>query len=343
MTEPCNRSAEERSAAPRAAPAAPAVSIEIALATYRSERFLRELLDSLFAQTVQDFTLLVADDGSEDATVEILEDYSRRHRGCIRIVARDRQPGGALGNFARLIEHASADYLFLCDHDDVWLPDKIARSLARMSALVQTHGEATPLLVHTDLIVVDEKLQVLGPSLFRYSNIDPGRNGLTRLLTANVATGCTIVVNRALYEKARPVPPEAMMHDHWLALVAATLGAIAYLDEPTILYRQHEGNVIGAQSGGTASLVQRVRQTLFSDDRQRVMRRYSRQAAALLRRYGSEMSGDARRTTATLAEIWSVSRWRRFGRLRRSGLGLSGFARNAALLIVLSRRIADKD
>lgn len=316
-------------------------SIEVALATAQSERFLRELLDSLFAQTEQGFTLLVSDDGSGDATMEILEEYSRRHPGRIRIVARDRQPHGAAGNFSRLLDHARADYLLLCDHDDVWLPNKIALSRERMAELEAARGAAVPLLVHTDLVVVDERLEVIEPSMAKYWQASPPRSDLTSLLTANVATGCTIIMNRALYEKARPIPPEAMMHDHWLALVAAALGAIAYVDEAPILYRQHGGNLIGAPTRGTASLLQRIRNTLVGAERQKVMRRYSRQAAALLRRYRDEMSGDKRLATETLAEIWSVSRWRRFARLWRSGARLSGFARNVALFIVVTRGYAE--
>lgn len=318
-----------------------APAIEVALATAQSARFLRELLDSLFAQTEQGFTLLVSDDGSRDSTMDILEEYSRRYPGRIRIVARDRQPHGAAGNFSRLLDHASADYLLLCDHDDVWLPNKIALSRERMAALEAARGAAVPLLVHTDLVVVDEQLGVIEPSMSKYWQASPPRSDLTSLLTANVATGCTIIMNRALYEKARPIPPEAMMHDHWLALVASALGAIAYVDEAPILYRQHGGNLIGAPTRGTASLLQRIRNTLVGAERQRVMRRYSRQAAALLRRYRDEMSGDKRRATETLAEIWSVSRWRRFARLWRSGARLSGFARNVALFIVVTRRYPD--
>ncbi|QAY77676.1 glycosyltransferase family 2 protein [Sphingosinicella sp. BN140058] len=330
----------------RSAPAAPTTSrtpvIEVALATWQGERFLAEQLDSLFAQTDQNFTLLVADDGSRDATVAILEDYSARYPNRIRVVERAKQSSGALGNFARLIDRASADYLMFCDHDDIWLPNKIALTRQRMSELEDLHGKATPLLVHTDLAVVDEHLQVIGPSFFRYSRIDPSRNGVVGLLTANVATGCTILANRALYEKARPIAPEAMMHDHWLALVAANFGVISWVDEPTILYRQHGRNAIGAKSGGTASLIHRVTQTLFSDDRERVMRRYSGQAAAFLARYGDEMTPAARRATEALATIWSTSRWRRFGRLRRNGLGLSGFVRNAALFVVVTRSKGDR-
>lgn len=317
-------------------------SIEIALATHESARFLRPLLDSLFSQTEQGFTLLVADDGSRDATMTIIDEYAERYEGRIRIIARERQPGGALGNFSRLIGHASADYLFLCDHDDVWDSNKIALSLARMVELVRAHGEAVPLLVHTDLTVVDEDLRLLGPSFFEYQNLRPERTGLAALLTANIATGCTIIVNKALYKKASPIPSAAVMHDHWLALVASAFGVIACVRQPSILYRQHGGNVIGARRSSTASILQRVRLTLFSDNRQREIHHYSRQAAALLERYGSEMAPEHQSVTRVLAEIWSVSRWRRFTRLRSSGLGPIGLLRSIGLFIVMSRKFSDQ-
>ena len=325
-----------------AGPAARRPSIEIALATYESSPYLADLLDSLFAQSQQDFTLLVRDDGSTDATIAIVEDYAARHPGRIRIVGRGPRLR-PLGNFARLIDQASADYLMLCDHDDVWAPDKIALSLARMKEMESVHGGATPLLVHGDLKVVDGELREISPSLFHYSGIDPTRNQLRSLLTANVVTGCTLLVNRALYEKARPVAPEAMMHDHWFALVAATDGAISCIREPTILYRQHGANVIGARSGRGVSLLQRVGLTLFGRDRQRVMRRYSRQAAALLARYGDKMRPEDRQATEVLATIWSIHRWRRFAALRRSGLGMTGFVRNAAFFVVVTRDSPDHE
>lgn len=320
-----------------------AVSIEVALATYNSAPFLPELLDSLFAQTNQQFTLIAADDGSSDGTLDILARYASRYPGRIILLPRNTRPIGARGNFARLIDHAAADFLLPCDHDDVWLPNKIDLTLKRMLALEAAHSPETPLLVHTDLIVVGPELEVLGPSFFRYADIDPARNDLASLLTANVVTGCAAMANRALYERARPIPPVALMHDHWLALVAATFGAIAAIDEPTILYRQHGGNTIGAWGMGRALLIRRIGETLFSDSKRKVMMGYSRQAAALLARFGEQMSADARRRSGTLADLWSFSRWRRFALLRRSGMGLRGFVRSVALFIVVTRRGRGKE
>ncbi|MBC7851881.1 MAG: glycosyltransferase family 2 protein [Pirellulaceae bacterium] len=311
-------------------------SVEIALATYNSETYLAELLNSLFAQTSQQFMLIVSDDGSSDSTLDILHSFGRREPGRIRVLPPTVRRLGPIGNFSRLLDHASADYLLLCDHDDVWLPNKLALSIERMVALEAVHPEHTSLLVHTDLVVVGPKLEVLSTSCFRYSNVDPRRSDLTSLLTANIATGCASLINRALYQRARPIPPQAMMHDHWLALVAAALGAISFIDQPTILYRQHGSNLIGVEKKG-GPLIRRVARTLFGDEQRRMMIRYSRQAAALLRRCGGEMSADARRRTETLANLWTLSRWRRLVLLRQSGLRLQGFVRNVALLIVVFR------
>jgi glycosyltransferase involved in cell wall biosynthesis len=312
-------------------------TIEVALATYNSEPFLEALLDSLFAQSRQDFTLVVADDDSSDSTPDIIATYSENYPGRIRVVPRDGRHRGVIGNFDRVLAHSSADYIFLCDHDDVWLPHKIERTLEAMHVLEARHGPEAPLLVHTDLVVTDAELRVINKSLIDYSGIDPRRSDPVRLLLANVVTGCTTLLNRALCLQARPIPGNAMMHDHWLALVAATTGAIGYVDERTILYRQHGGNTLGANGRRTAAFLQRAYGTLVSRERERVLKRYSRQAALLLERLGEDMSPHHRAAAETLARLWDMSRLGRFLALRRCGLGLEGLARNVALFIVVTR------
>lgn len=317
--------------------------IEVALATCDSENFLPPLLDSLFAQTCQEFAILVADDASTDRTLDIVDGYSARNPGRIRVVARRERRLGPLGNFAGLFDCARADYVMPCDHDDVWLPGKIAMTLDRMRALERDRPPGTPLLVHTDLTVVDADLQVLQPSFFRFSGVDPAQNGVLDLLCRNVATGCAMMVNRPLYTRARPIPAEAVMHDHWLALIAAATGAISYIQESTILYRQHAGNAIGARPAGTVSVLEGMRETLFTDGRQRVLLSYSQQAAALLDAVGGELDGEARQAAEALATLWSTRAWRRFSHLRRVGIGLGGVGfigvlRTIALWITVTRR-----
>ena len=314
------------------------VSIEVALATFNSARYLPELLDSLFGQTFQGFTLLVSDDRSSDSTLDIVSDYQRRYPGRIRVLDSAERTGGPLANFSRLIDHLDADYAFFCDHDDVWLPDKIALCLDEMRSLEARHGPSTPLLVHTDLTVVDADLEILSPSSFLYQNIDPTRTDLPSLLMVNTVSGCAAMANRPLYERARPVPSAAAMHDHWLALVAASVGRISCIEQSTVLYRQHGHNAIGATRWGAASVLDRIRQTLFEDTKKNLLQRFSMQAQALLSRCGDDLDAEQYRAVSALARLWSVNRTLRFILLWRHRVRLRGAIRNSALFLAVSGR-----
>jgi hypothetical protein len=311
-------------------------SIEIALAVFNGERFLDALLASLFAQNRTDFMVTVADDGSTDNSLEIVESCARSHPGRMRVLAHERRLGVA-ANFSRLLVEAEGDIVLLCDQDDVWLPDKIALTIGALDRLAAEWGADMPLLVHTDLCVVDEDLGMIAPSLAQYQRFHPERASLRQLLLGNVATGCTLAVNRALRDRALPVPAEASMHDHWLALVAAAIGKTAYVPRATALYRQHAGNVIGASGWTTHGVLRRIRQTLFEDTKRRVLKQYSAQARALLSRYRDEMGPRERDAAQAAAELWSrplaISAWA----LLRNRLGFPGIARRLAILVTIMR------
>jgi len=143
---------------------------------------------------------------------------------------------------------AGADYIMLTDQDDVWLPNKIHDQMALMEKMEKSNPE-TPILVHSDLEVVDESLKQIHPSLMRYQGIHhTDHHSLKTLLVQNFVTGCTCLANRALIELALPVPEGVMVHDWWLALCAAAAGQIGFLPEVTVQYRQHSDNVIAAKS-----------------------------------------------------------------------------------------------
>lgn len=313
------------------------IPVEVALATYNGERYLPALLDSLFAQTHRNFTIVASDDGSSDGTLGILEACSARHPGCIRIVRTGPPRLGVSGNFSSILPHLTAAHVLLCDQDDVWLPRKIELSLARLLAIEAAAPPGTPVLVHTDLAVVGEALEPVASSAMAYQEIDPSRAKFPLLLVSNVATGCTVGVNRALYRFAAPIPPEAMMHDHWFALVAAGFGRIGYVGEPTILYRQHSGNTIGARPWGVRGIVRKVGETLFSPAPRDVLARHSRQAAVFLDRYGDALQPHDRNAAAALARMQEVGGARRLWRLWRHGVRVAGVLRNAALMITAAR------
>ncbi|MEG0832387.1 MAG: glycosyltransferase family 2 protein [Oscillospiraceae bacterium] len=217
--------------------------VSVLLATCNSEKYLAELMDSILDGTYEDIKLYVRDDCSQDETRKIIASYDDLR---IESAVNPLPSGSAQNNFFRLLLNSEGDYLMFADADDVWKPDKVKRTLAKMQELERAYGRETPLLVHTDLCVVDEKLDVIAPSMWKYEKLSTQRHSLKNMLVQNVVTGCTMMVNRALADMVREQPAECVMHDWWLALVAAAFGKIDVVDEPLMLYRQHGSNQVGA-------------------------------------------------------------------------------------------------
>lgn len=218
----------------------------ILMGTYNGARYLREQIASIQAQTVSDWILLVRDDGSNDNSVEIIEELARRD-GRI-VLCRDELGNlGVTANFGQLLLLARArseHWIAFSDQDDVWFPDKLERSLA---VLQQNEAGNVPLLLHSDLQVVDAQLRELHPSFLAYQHLRHVDTApLRTLLVHNFVTGCTMVMNRPLLDRAIPVPGEAVLHDRWLAVCAAVWGRLVFLPQATLQYRQHGGNVRGA-------------------------------------------------------------------------------------------------
>jgi rhamnosyltransferase len=230
-------------------------NVAIVMATYNGAAHVEEQIRSLQAQDRSDWRLYVRDDGSSDATPALVAQLAE---GDPRItVLESRARLGVIGNFGALLSHAhrmGADYVFPSDQDDVWQPGKLSGALAVMAALEAEHGRDAPLLVHSDLAVVDDRLRPLHPSFLRYQGIaNEEADPLEVLLVQNYVTGCASLLNRPLLDLGLPIPESCIMHDWWLAQCAAARGAIGFIPAPTILYRQHGANQIGA-SGALGNL-----------------------------------------------------------------------------------------
>lgn len=214
--------------------------MNVLLATYNGSKFLREQLGSIEAQTLPIARITVRDDGSADGTVTLLEEWTAG-RPYIHLL-----PGPRLGvtkNFFSLLANQDDDseYFAFCDQDDVWLPGKIERAVASLRECSQEG----PLLYASRLEYVSEKLDHLG-----YSRI-PKRVGFANALVENVATGCTMVLNRSARDLiCERVPAQAMMHDWWSYLVVSAFGRVLYDEWPSVRYRQHGSN----HTGGTSSI-----------------------------------------------------------------------------------------
>jgi glycosyltransferase involved in cell wall biosynthesis len=298
--------------------------VGIVLATYNGAAHVEEQVRSVQAQDFSGWRLFARDDGSSDDTSARLARLAAQDPRITVLEAGERL--GVVGNFAALLAHArraGAEYVFPCDQDDVWLPAKVSRSLAVMAQLEAEHGRETPLLVHSDLAVVDEALRPLYPSFLRrqgirHQEVDP----LNVLLVQNFVTGCASLLNGALLDLALPVPERCIMHDWWIAQCAAARGAIGFIPEATILYRQHGTNQIGA-TGALGNL-----NVLDAAGRKRFVRSWKvgvqsvEQAGTLLERL-PERGGAAERVLDLLGAFARISGeppLRRVRILRRRGI-----------------------
>ncbi|WP_145112328.1 glycosyltransferase family 2 protein [Gimesia panareensis] len=218
----------------------------IVMSTYNGARYIEQQIESILDQTCESWNLLIRDDNSSDRTSEILSHYERDRLSIVK--SSDRQ--GVIQNFNQLLQLASdaeCPYVALSDQDDVWDREKLATQLSLMQQL-EAEQPDQPLLIHSDLEVVDQQLRQIAPSFMNYQGIQHETSDpLQVLLVQNFVTGCTVLVNRRLLELALPIPEETLMHDWWLALCAAAMGTIACVEAPLIRYRQHGRNEVGAK------------------------------------------------------------------------------------------------
>ena len=231
--------------------------IDIVLATYNGQDFLAEQIKSI--QTNVGYhkwvhKIIVTDDGSIDNTQNIVATLAEQDNKIIWIENTSGKKGPK-DNFAFGLSQSTADYIMLCDQDDIWLPHKIECSMQHLKQAESTLPPHTPLLIFSDKQIVDENLQQICNSYFKLKNISKEWHfKFNQLCQQNVISGCTTLFNRALIDKALPMPEKAYMHDWWLALVAHRCGEIVFIDQALIQYRQHHANVIGAKHRGLFSL-----------------------------------------------------------------------------------------
>ncbi|MCB0508744.1 MAG: glycosyltransferase family 2 protein [Bacteroidetes bacterium] len=220
-------------------------SVQILLATYNGEKFLRQQLDSLFQQTYSDFQVLIRDDGSTDQTLAIIQEYQAKNPGKIIFIKDENKNVGATQNFGILMQHANADYIFFCDQDDVWLPQKIELSLQTIKKLEE--DTTIPCMVYSDMKLMDENGNITQNSTWKQLKLHPKFFTLNRLLVQNIPHGCAIAINKKMLALARPLPKQAILHDHWIALLAASIGKHKAIETPLVLLRNHAQNVTRKQ------------------------------------------------------------------------------------------------
>lgn len=228
------------------------MTVDILMSTYNGEDWIDEQIGSILSQTYTDWHLHIRDDGSLDSTSEKLLSWQELYPDKITLYLE--QNIGTILSFSRLMALSKAPFIAFADQDDLFHPEK----LSKLIELAAPHKDK-PLLVHHDLKVVDRNLAEIHPSFVAMMGFNVKDHSFSRLLVQNVVTGCACLITRPL---AVAIPPEAVMHDHWLALMAAAYGRILYLDEPLTHYRQHGKNQLGAASPYSLSRLKKYTQSL---------------------------------------------------------------------------------
>lgn len=296
--------------------------IAILLSTYNGEKYLKAQLDSLFSQSYKNFKLIARDDGSSDKTLEILKSYD------IELLPSNENIG-VKSSFETLLKYASensdADYFMFCDQDDVWNQDKVKLTLQKIYEMEKLYKN-TPILVHTDLEVVDENLHTINPSFMKLQNLNEKKNGLNNLLIQNTITGCTAMINRDLAKLCLPMSSNAIVHDWWVGLVASYFGKIGYLQQSTIKYRQHTSNTIGAKGFDIGFVLKSISKKVS-------LGRNISQSKGFFQQFKNELDED---TIEMLQEFISLEQktwWQKRAVLLKYKLFKQGFIRNTGLFL----------
>ena len=224
--------------------------IAVIMSTYNGEKYLPQQLDSVLRQTLEDFILIIRDDGSSDGTVPLLRGYTDE-----RIVLLEGKNVGPCRSFALLLQEAArrgAQQVYFCDQDDVWLPDKLARLEPLAGLRIPQDGDFFP-----------------------------------KLLAQPYVFGCACGINRRLLELSLDLPDGIEMYDCWIALTAALLGKVEYLPEQTIQHHFHSSNATGR--AGQNSFLMRLKRVSRGFGTQRENTALRLRQVTLLRRQYAEL------------------------------------------------------
>jgi len=203
-------------------------SVSVAMATWNGAAFLPEQLESLARQELLPTELVVCDDGSTDATLQVLEEFAARAPFAVRLYRNERNLG-VRSTFEKAISLCRGDFVFLCDQDDYWAPEKIRR-------VVETfEGDPRTMVVLNDKTIADERLNPSGATVL---------GNMRRAGTPDISfiAGCCSAYRKEWLPVAMPIPPDLPYHDWWIAALAHQLGVSRIIDEPLQLYRRHGSN-----------------------------------------------------------------------------------------------------
>lgn len=229
------------------------LKVSILLATYNGYKYLDEQIKSILSQDFQNFVLYISDDCSTDNTLSIVREYCEKYPKKIKLLSYKQRYGSSMKNFISLLTKVTSDLYFFCDQDDVWTPDHISSMLFQYFQFSDIE-KTKPILLHSDLFITDENLNIISNSYFSYSKMQRVPKNKFFYFLQNNVTGCVMMINESLKKIAFQTNTNILfesilipMHDHYLAFIAFKFGKILFIDKKLEYYRQHKNNVVGAK------------------------------------------------------------------------------------------------
>jgi len=299
--------------------------VTILLSTYNGELFLDEQIDSLLNQTYDDWELLIRDDGSTDNTISIIKYYADDNPKITFINENNIQNIGVVSSFIELLHYKNSDFYMFCDQDDFWKNHKIETVV---NEALNCEKEE-PLLIYTDLEVVDNELNQISCSMLNGKAFDKFNN----LLVENTITGCTVLINQSLKSKVLKKDSEIdklIMHDWWLGLIASAFGTVVSMDEPTILYRQHGNNAVGALSIGN-----KIRRFFQLKNNLNRVNKSFKQAEHLYSLYSKEMPTDKLRILEEYLLLQNTSILNKYSLMKKNDFKKNGLIKNIYFILIV--------
>lgn len=216
-------------------------SVDILLTTYNTNiKYLKQQIESILKQTYQNFRLLISDDFSKKEEIRtILKEYKEKDERITLYLQEENL--GYNKNFEFLLKQANAKYIMFADHDDIWYPQKVEKSV---KAIKKNDVD----MVYCNANQINEKDEVIQKNYFKYKNVPliKGKNKLT--ITRCIGIGCSQIITDTVKNKMLPFTNKVIAHD-WLASFLAGEGkGITYIEEPLFGYRLHQDNVFGGRT-----------------------------------------------------------------------------------------------
>ena len=214
--------------------------ISVALAAFKGEAYIEAQLRSILPQLSHDDEIIVSDDAPGGATERVVR---RVMADDPRVFYVEGKGQGVVANFVNAIRHCRGDKIFLCDQDDVWLPDKVGQVMAAFD-------KGATLVLH-NAYVTDKDLEITDYSFFALRG---SQKGFFRNIVKNSYMGCCMAFDRSLLKKIMPMPKYVPMHDQWIGLMGEVYGKVVLLDAPLIYYRRTGQNVTGGATSARQKL-----------------------------------------------------------------------------------------